>query len=663
LEAPPHAWHCKPEEWMQAFIKECAYKADFISYHHYGPQGEKVEVLTNDIKKWSDKFRAIPGKANGKIMITEIDAWFGGWAKSHYMMERQFRFLDQSDLLLSIHHFCCLAYNESGNHVFGIVNTQGGVIEGNFWPYWIFKNYTGNNAYYLRQGKKQGDYDLAASHDSKGGKWIGNAVFHNRKNTPINIRTYLYFKASREKRVLVFNKISKNFKGIEKVKAVEPGTDKIQLNVNLGPEESLALTLQESGKRFFDFRDMNNQEAPWISLISSKETLNFGESCDLNIRVLNTNFSPVSGKISIEALPQEWLTYPSGDDLTIKSLKFGETKDIKIQLKANGIVPGGVISPYAILESSKWSKKDLNTLPHSIPCSIKVRTPLKTQILPLPVFGVAGEKNQITLQITNMMNKNVSGTFSFKAPLDWKPENPDKEFSVPSNKTMRYHFPFNIRDSASPGKYTGTVTLGYLGTELKENFTVEIVKGNLKENALALDISPWINIDCVSFNTNRKDYTRDHLGMFVYPGDFTPSGRIAQIRGIPYRFMPLEDTLNNSILPQGQIFEVPEGKYTGVSLIGYGHDGKHPGDWYFHYTDGTGQRAPSEIPEWCSPPPTDEFKHAFNAPYRYIDGGPAEPACQLWQWTIKTDPEKTLKAIEFPTFKQAYIFAITLLKD
>ncbi len=42
-----HAYHCAPEEWMKAFMERCAVKADYISYHHYGPQGEPVSVITD----------------------------------------------------------------------------------------------------------------------------------------------------------------------------------------------------------------------------------------------------------------------------------------------------------------------------------------------------------------------------------------------------------------------------------------------------------------------------------------------------------------------------------------------------------------------------------------------------------------------------------------
>jgi hypothetical protein len=105
---------------------------------------------------------------------------------------------------------------------------------------------------------------------------------------------------------------------------------------------------------------------------------------------------------------------------------------------------------------------------------------------------------------------------------------------------------------------------------------------------------------------------------------------------------------------------VPAGKYTGVVFLGYGHDGKHPGTWMFHYADGSSDEVASQIPEWCTPAP-DGSEVAFNAPYRFMPGGPAPPACELFMWTLPTDATKTLGAIELPKMTHAHLFAITLL--
>ena len=161
--------------------------------------------------------------------------------------------------------------------------------------------------------------------------------------------------------------------------------------------------------------------------------------------------------------------------------------------------------------------------------------------------------------------------------------------------------------------------------------------------------------------------------LLVDPGeplpDFRVGGGLARFRGgpllvnlygAPFRMLSLEDGRKNVVLPQGQKIEVPPGAWRAVAFLGYGHDGKHPGAWTFHYSDGTAQAVDSQIPEWCTPPP-DGFHVAFTAPYRYIANGPAGPPCELFLWSLPLDPSKTLTRIEFQQMKHAYIFAVTLL--
>jgi hypothetical protein len=657
-----HAWHCQPDEWMEEFLKTCGSSADFISYHHYGPQGESVDVLTSDIRKWVTKFRTIPGREQGKVMITEIDAWFSGWSKAQYIMERQFRFLDISELILGIHHFCCLAYNESGNYTFGIVDTQGGVLEGTFWPYWLFRNLIGNKAYYMKQGPEMQNFDLIATHTWDNNAWLGSAVFHNKKNTSLKINAFLYFPPSYKDRVLTFNRIAANFYGVEKVQLVPANEDHLELALNLSPGEGLSLNLQESGKRFLAFRDLNNQETPWMQVTPSASKLDFGGSCNLDVRILNTTFIPVAGEIEIRGIPKEWKPEITSGTHCVDSLSFGKEHTCKFTIKATSIVPEGSVSPYAIIRGDLWPKGDIDKIPHSIPATIKINNPIKTQVLPLPVFAVRGETNQVTLQIVNRIDKPIEGTFAFSAPDGCAGQNPPSKFSLAPGERERFHFAFFIDPSAKTGTFKGTIKTSYLGSILSDEFNVEIVEGTPEQNAIPLDLGFWINFDAVAFHENRMDYDRSQMGLFAYPGDFTPSEQTLSIRGIPYKFASMNNGVKNVILPQGQVLSVPEGNYKGATFIGFGHDGSHPGDWIFQYSDNTTQTVSSQIPEWCTPAPPG-FQVAFTAPYRYIEGGPAPPPCELFSWQLSVDPSRILKGIELPKMKNAYIFAITLIKE
>ncbi|MBN1900211.1 hypothetical protein JW926_02655 [Candidatus Sumerlaeota bacterium] len=657
-----HAWHCNPDEWMEEFLKTCGSCADFISYHHYGPKGESVDVLTGDIKKWVAKFRSIPGKEQGKVMITELDAWFSGWDKAKYMLERQFRFLDISDLILGIHHFCCLAYNESGNYAFGIVNAQGGVLEGTFYPYWLFRNLIGNKAYWLKQGAEMRDIDIAASSVSDKNSWLASAVLYNKKNAPQNIDVYLYFPPSHKDRIMTFNKITENFYGLEKALLVPAYESRMKLALNLSPGEGLSLNLQESGARFFPFRDLNNQETPWIQVTPSTRRLDFGTSCSLDVRILNAAFTPVSGVIEIRGLPDDWKLKTTSQTNRVESLSFGKEQTCAFTFTASSIVPSGMVSPYAVIKSETWEGDHIDMIPHSIPATIKINNPIRTQVLPLPVHAVPGETNHVTLQIENRIQNAIEGTFEFIAPEGCAGSDLSQKFDLEPKERGRFHFPFTMEASAETGAFKGAIKINYLGSIHTDEFTVEIGEETTGRNAVPLNLSPWLNFDAVAFFENRLDYDRREMGLFVYPGDFTPSDQTVSIRGIPYQFASMNDGLKNVVLPQGQVITVLEGKYKGVSFIGFGHDGKHPGEWKLIYADGASQSVSSEIPEWCTPPPKG-FQVAFTAPYRYIEGGPAPPPCELFEWKLSVDLEKNLKGIELPSMNKAYIFAITLIRE
>jgi hypothetical protein len=338
------------------------------------------------------------------------------------------------------------------------------------------------------------------------------------------------------------------------------------------------------------------------------------------------------------------------------------------------VIRGDRVAPYVVLNSPGYKVEPIpvktdrvataGTI-HSIPVSIEVKNPISTQVLPIPVYAVAGERNQVTLQATNRSDQTIDGMLRFEAPDGFAPQDVPKRFSLPAEERARFQFSFEIPGDTTAGAYSGRIVMEFMGTELESEFALQVVEGKARTDAVALDLRPYANFDAVAFDSNRTDYDREPMGMFVYPGDYTPSGRMVQVRGVPYRMLGLEDGLKNCILPQGQKVDVPPGTYAGVSFLGFGHDGKHPGTWVFHYADGSKEEVASQIPEWCSPVPEspENFQEAFTAPHRYIDGGPALPGCQLFTWTLKTDGGKELTWIELPKMEDAYLFAITLLPE
>lgn len=662
-----HAPTGDPEAWMTRFLDECGRDADFISWHHYGPQGEPVDRIIDDVRSRVARFRRIPGKQNGKAMITEIDAWFDGWPKIQHMLERQFRLIGVADLLYSVHHFCCLEYNEAGNYEFGIVRPHGAVIEGTFWPYWLFRNYIGDNVAVERAGDRRTSVRACASTYRREGRALSTMVFHNFGASRLRARAELRFAPADHERVLAVDRLAQSHKGVERVERIVAGATTHTVDVALGAGEAVAITLRDAGPRLFAFRDLDSQEQPWIELRPSVDSLGFGETFEATVRVLNTTTRPIDGTIELRGLPDGWTPELIAGASQVKSLEFGREQECRVRVKARSIVPGSRISPYAVLltgdrADANMTTLDLDRIGHSIPALMHVRAPFEAHALPSPLYAVAGERNEITLQLRSTATRTLDGTLTVELPRGFTAASPPGTFTLPPGERRRVHVPIDIPADARPAKRQGTLHVGFQGADMPLPFAIEIVDAKPPRLAAPLDLSKYLNLDVVAFADNPRDFAADRIGLFAYPGDFTPSDRIARAHGIPFRFASLDDGRKNVVQPQGQVIDVPDDRYTGVAFVGYGHDGKHPGRWTLVYADGSREPIDSQIPEWCTPAPPG-FADAFNAPYRYIPTGPASPACQLFMWTVPVDSAKRLRAIELPALDHAYLFAITLLGE
>ena len=656
-----HAWHTEPQEWMDAFLERSAKYADYISWHHYGPMGEGTDILIDDVVDRVGRFREIPGKEKGRAMITETDAWFVGWEKMQFLMERQFRFLDISDLLIAVHHFSCMAYNESGNYTFGLVGRNGDVIPGNFWPYWLFRNLIGTEAHTLRQGPRQGDVFLAGSfHENDAGHFLGNAMLMNRSEEDLALDLELYFPPVDEPRVLVTEALQEDFQGVVAIQQVGGGTSSLTVPMEMAPGESYSLRLQEPGTRHFHFRDINSQEEPWVGLRTNKSTLTFEEELGLTVTVANTLPEPISGGIRWEQVPEGWTIEPAGEDTRIEKLAPGEILSLSFTLHAGALLAGEIASPYAVFDGHTADNPVGH--PYAIPLRLEFDSPIRTTMLPQPVYAVAGERNSVTLQIANKSGEELAGILRPELPGFAAEQQRDQwSYAVQPGAVERFHRTLFIDENAPAGTHEAAVALEFRGVETHLPFTIELVEPFAEGEPVTADLSEALNFDPVAFWEDLDGYDKDVMGGFSYPGDFTPSGMVQRTRGIPFLMPDLHAEGPTAIRAEGQTIELPAGNYSTVVFLGFGHDGKHHGEWVLHYADGSSETVESQIPEWCSPTP-EGFARAFTAPHRYTPHGMAQPACELWMGTWPADPQRELTAVEFPALRSAYVFAITLLE-
>ena len=656
-----HAWHTEPQEWMDAFLERSAKYADYISWHHYGPMGEGTDILIDDVVDRVGRFREIPGKEQGRAKITETDAWFVGWEKMQFLMERQFRFLQISDLLISVHHFCCMAYGESGNYTFGLVGRRGDIIPGNFWPYWLFRNLIGNEAHTLRQGPRQGDFFLAGSyHENETGSLLGNAMLMNNSGEPLSLDLELYFPPRDEGRLLVTEALQEDFQGVVNIQEVAAGAVRMTVPMNMAPGESYSVRLQDRGDRHFHFRDINNQEEPWVGLRASRSTLAFGDVVDLTVTVANTLPEPVSGTIEWNQLPEGWTIEPGEAGAEVSELAPGEIVSMPFTLHAGALLAEEIASPYAVLAGV--SAENPVGSPYAIPLRLEFESPIHTIVLPQPIYAVAGERNSLTLQIENESDGRLTGGLRLELPGVLAEQRRDLwAYSVEAGERARFDRPVLVSEDATPGRHEGAVVLEFAGVETRIPFAVEVVQPFAEGNPVPVDLSGDLNFDPVAFRDNLDGYDKDIMGGFSYPGDFTPSGKVQRTRGIPILMPDLEAEGPTALIVEGQTVELPPGNYTGVVFISFGIDGKHHGEWVLHYADGSSDTVVSQVPEWCSPAP-EGFARAFTAPHRYTPHGMALPATELWMGKWPADPERELTAVEFPSLRSAYILAITLLE-
>lgn len=651
-----HSGHV-PKEWMDNFFRECGHNADFAIFHHYGPQGQGTKPLTDAVRRYAQQMRAIPGKETARIMITETDAWFDGWEKIKFVMDRQFAFLELSDLLLGVHHFCCLAYNEAGNYTFGIVDEQGGAIDGTFWPYWAFRNTIGDLVYTHTEGTAAAHLKSVASRHTLHGDTLYSAVLYNQSDKPIDAQAIMFLPSSRFDQVLVADRIGQDLKGPESARIVEAGSTRLTHTVTLQPGDTVALRLQGTERQHFPFADLNNQMSPWVGLRASAGKIGLHETRTVTARVFNSTAANVSGRLVPEDFPQGWAIEIADGDPAIANLSLGESRTVTWKVTAATLTNDEYVGGRVVLRSD--AGEQIGT---SIPVSFEAVRPARFYALPQPVQAIAGEENQVDIQITSGVPETLEGTFELRLPDGITPLDFPARFSVEGNGMARHGFRFEIPPEMKQGRYTGNVHLQYLGTHTTVPFTIVVEDDLGAQRAVPVDVAAHLNFDPLVFWHNRTDYDKD-MGMFLYPADYVPGNREVRIAGVPFRMPAVNDGAKSAILARGQEIAIPEGRYRRIALLGFGHDGKHPGAFTVGYGDGTTEPIQSEIPEWCLDAPPGSFK-AIEAPARYTEGGLAPPATNMLVWFLQVDNTREVKSLTLPTFdRAAYIFAVTALAE
>jgi len=658
------AYHDKdPVDYMSKFLENCGMYTDYLIFHHYGPEAEGTEALFDYFDTYLALFKEMTENPNGKIMMTELDAWYSGPSKARHLMDRQFGFIDRQHDIIAIHQFCLLAYNESGNHTFGVIDQAGGILPSVYWPYWMFRNWIGDTSYSVVQTNDGSQSPLrvtATNHQNEAGQNLSTAVFYNTSTSEaVNFDIQLFAEESTRDSIISMDKLN-----LEKLQPESmfgkwnKDQKKVAMqNQTLAPGEVMTLTLRDEGKSHFTFADVNNQETPWLFVSSESENISFRESVSMTAEITNTTFESINGKLNVVGLPDGWTaTFDQPEATSIQGLEFGQTHQATFTVSANTIFPDLLVPVMIDLDAGE---KSTRSLAHTL----RFAKPIEKHSTPEVVMAARGERNQVGLQMRNLSEGKISGMITpvWDDASGITSTNESQLFEVTPGETERYYFDFTTASNVQPGTRTGNFQIEFLGTTATHPFVVDIVEDTAMDdsNYTMVDLSSYFNYDPVAFAEDRDDVS-DTMGMFSFPADHLPSDQVAKAYGIPHKFASLKDGNDVSVLPQNQKIEVEDGNYDKAYFLGFGHDGKHPCEFILHFADGSKEIIKSEIPEWCTPPPAGA-RRAFTAPHRYLPAGISEPPCELWQWPVNVDESKELAAIEMPSFERAaHIFSITL---
>lgn len=389
------AYWAEPEEWYSDFIKTCGDQADYVIHHIYHGGDRTPEDLANELIDKTDQFRALPGKGDGKIAITETDAWYSGWPKVQYMLGRHFRFLDIQDRILSIHHFTALGYNEQGNHIFGVMDNTGAPLFATYWSYWLFRNVIGEQTYLTIRGDGEHELDAVATrHCNDAGQTLQSFVIHNPTGRSITADVRLNFEAQDADRVLTVDRVTESFQGVDRALLVPAGESYQSVEIALGAGEAAAVHLREVGTRHFDFSDLNNQEQPFMMLTCDKPEIGLGDTLTLTARILNTTAEPANGIIAIKGLSDDWHVEVAEGSTTVDSLGFGASQQVVFKVKVDSEPAyesritytessemqhmDYAFSPYIVLGSDRApGDAKLDDVAHSLPTAVILKVEAK----------------------------------------------------------------------------------------------------------------------------------------------------------------------------------------------------------------------------------------------------------------------------------------------
>lgn len=298
----PAPW-TEPDSWYRDFLRDVGKHADFVTHHIYHDGSHGVDEVVREVVEKSDLFRSLPGKEAGLLALTETDAWFDGWAKTQYLLERHFAFAEIQDRLLAVMHFTSLAYNELGDYVFGVMYETGAPRDDHYSAFWIMRNLMGEQA---PVSAGPGPIRVMATrHVNVKGQALLSAVLWNSGQASEAVDLALKVPDGDDLNVARVDRIVRG--GERRVLAFPADDFRSGTNtLTLEPGEAVAVSLYRGGERHLPFADLNDQEMPAVLLTTDHQRIELDDRFTLTAQVVNTTGADAAGRLRLADLPTGW---------------------------------------------------------------------------------------------------------------------------------------------------------------------------------------------------------------------------------------------------------------------------------------------------------------------------------------------------------------------
>ena len=113
----------------------------------------------------------------------------------------------------------------------------------------------------------------------------------------------------------------------------------------------------------------------------------------------------------------------------------------------------------------------------------------------------------------------------------------------------------------------------------------------------------------------------------------------------------------------GQVVSVPQGKFSGLVVLGTGVNGNQPSQTFIvHYTDGTSAGATQSFSDWFTPQNFPRELEGVAMAYRDLDNGTKDKRTfNLYGYRFALNPAKTVESVTLPTNTSVLVLAATLV--